>query len=68
MQEYDDPGIDTLEETHYNYHAVREAVARGLMRVCKEDTENNIADAFTKLMSYAKKDKLLCTYLGLERN
>ena len=60
----------TLSKKHnaINYHAVREAVARGLMRVCKEDTKTNIADALTKLMSYAQKDQLLCDYLGLMRN
>ena len=31
-----------------NYHAVREAVAAGIMRVGKEDGETNLADLLTK--------------------
>jgi len=31
----------------------------GMIRVCKEDTITNNADAHTKLMHYDKKDKLL---------
>ena len=51
----------TLSKKHnaVNYHAVREAVARGIMHVCKENTLTNIADAFTKLMSFARKNELL---------
>ena len=51
----------TLSKKHnaLNYHVSREAVARGIMRVCKEPSETNCADAYTKLMSYGKKDDLL---------
>ena len=60
----------TLSKKHnaINYHAVREAVARKIIRVCKEDTKTNIADAFTKLMTYDKNFELLCTFLGLMVN
>ena len=51
----------TLTKKHnaLNYHVSRKAVARGIMRVCKEDTESNCADAYTKLMSYGRKEELL---------
>ena len=35
-----------------NYHAVREAVAAGIMRVAKEDGETNLADLLTKSLTY----------------
>ena len=41
------------------YHAVREAVAAGIMRVGKEDTLTNLADLFTKCLSQARQNKLL---------
>jgi len=40
-----------------NYHIIREAVAAGIIRIGKEDTETNIADAFTKLMDFSRKFK-----------
>ena len=51
----------TLSKKHnaINYHICREAVAAGIMRVAKEDTNTNIADAFTKLLSYSRKMDLL---------
>ena len=51
----------TLSKKHnaINYHICREAVAAGIMRVGKEDTQSNIADAFTKLLPYSKKMELL---------
>ena len=51
----------TLSKKHnaINYHICREAVAAGIMRVAKEDTLTNIADAFTKLLSYSRKMNLL---------
>ncbi|EJK65517.1 hypothetical protein THAOC_13609, partial [Thalassiosira oceanica] len=51
----------TLSKKHnaINYHVVREAVAMGAMRVCKEDTETNNADALTKLLPFDKKRELL---------
>jgi hypothetical protein len=41
------------------YHAVREAVAAGIMRVAKEDTLTNLADLFTKCLPQARRNKLL---------
>ena len=42
-----------------NYHVIRESVAAGMLRIGKEDTETNIADAFTKLLPYSRKYQLL---------
>ncbi len=33
-----------------NYHAVREAVAAGVLQVHKEDTQTNFADLFSKVL------------------
>jgi hypothetical protein len=33
-----------------NYHAVREAVAAGIIKVGKEDGETNLADLLTKIL------------------
>ena len=41
------------------FHAVREAVAAGWLKVGKEPTETNIADLFTKLLPPEKRNKLL---------
>ena len=51
----------TLSKKHnaINYHVVREAAAAGILRVAKEDTETNLADALTKLLSYTRKAGLL---------
>jgi hypothetical protein len=51
----------TLNKKHnsINYHIVRESVAARIMRIGKEDTETNIADAFTKLLHTDRKRKLL---------
>ena len=51
----------TLTKKHnsINYHICREAVAAGIMRVAKEDTETNIADALTKVLPYSRKMQLL---------
>ena len=42
----------TLAKKHnaINYHAVREAVAAGIIRVGKEDGATNLADLFTKAL------------------
>ena len=50
----------TLNKKHnsINYHIVRESVAARIMRIGKEDTETNIADAFTKLLHTDHKRKL----------
>ena len=51
----------TLAKKHnaINYHICREAVAAGIMRHAKEDTDTNIADALSKLMPYSKKHDLI---------
>ncbi len=51
----------TLNKKHnaINYHIVRESAAAGILRVTKEDTDTNLADAFTKLVSYSRKQELL---------
>jgi hypothetical protein len=41
------------------YHAVREAVAAGIMRVAKEDTLTNLADLFTKCLPQVRRNRLL---------
>ena len=42
-----------------NYHAVREAVTAGIMRVAKEDGETNLADLLTKSLNLPKRKRLL---------
>ena len=51
----------TLSKKHnaVNYHIVRETVAADVMRVGKEDTKTNPADALTKLMPYSQKHELI---------
>ena len=51
----------TLSKKHnaVHYHIVREAVAADAMRVGKEDTNTNPADALTKLLPYSRKKLLL---------
>ena len=51
----------TLSKKHnaVNYHIVRKAVATGIMKVGKENTDTNPADALTKLMPYTKKQGLI---------
>jgi hypothetical protein len=51
----------TLSKKHnsISYHAVREAAAAGILRVGKEDTKSNLADALTKLLPYDRKMELL---------
>ena len=55
----------TLSKKHnaINYHIIREAVAAGIIRVGKEDTLTNIADVFTKLVSFTRKYQLLSPFL-----
>jgi hypothetical protein len=47
----------TLMKKHnaINYHAVREAVASGILRVGKEDGETNLADLLTKVIVGQKR-------------
>jgi len=40
----------TKRHNAINYHSVREAVAAGIIRVGKEDSSTNLADAFTKML------------------
>ena len=41
------------------YHCVHEAVAAGIIRVVKEDTETNLADILTKPLATARRRFLL---------
>ena len=54
----------TLMKKHnaINYHAVREAVAAGILRVGKEDGETNLADLLTKVLT-GEKRWTLCWHL-----
>jgi hypothetical protein len=54
----------TLMKKHnaINYHAVREAVAAGILRVGKEDGETNLADLLTKVLTGEKRWQL-CWHL-----
>jgi hypothetical protein len=38
-----------------NYHAIREAVAAGILRVGKEDGKTNLADILTKMIVGQKR-------------
>ena len=51
----------TLNKKHnsINYHIIRESFAARMMRIAKEDSETNIADAFTKLLHTTRKRQLL---------
>lgn len=41
------------------YHAVREAVASGIIRVGREHTSTNLSDLFTKCLTQARRNALL---------
>jgi hypothetical protein len=62
----------TLTKKHnsINYHIVREAAAMGMLRVGKEDTDTNLADVLTKVLSQPRREKLLSAfvYLNQENN
>ena len=51
----------TLSKKHHsiNYHYVRECVAAGVGLVYKVDTEENLADLFTKVLNGARRKKIL---------
>jgi hypothetical protein len=51
----------TLTKKHntINYHIIRESAAMGMLRVGKEDTETNLADLLTKILSQPRREKLL---------
>jgi hypothetical protein len=57
----------TLTKKHnsINYHIVREAAAMGMIRVGKEDTETNLADVLTKILSQPRREKLLRAFVYL---
>jgi hypothetical protein len=46
-----------------NYHAVREAVAAGILKVTKEDGNTNIADLLTKPLTEQRRTTLLRSIL-----
>ena len=51
----------TLKKKHLGicYHRCREAVAAGVIRVAKEHTSTNLADLFTKCLSFEDRERLL---------
>jgi hypothetical protein len=49
----------TKKHNAINYHAVREAVAAGILKVHKEDTKTNLADIFTKVLPADRRRELL---------
>jgi hypothetical protein len=53
----------TKKHNSVNYHAVREAVAAGIMKVAKEDGDSNIANLFTKPLSEPRRLTLLRSIL-----
>ena len=46
-----------------SYHFCREAVAAGIVRIVKEDTETNLADLFTKVLGRYKRGELLDKFM-----
>jgi hypothetical protein len=54
-----------LNKKHHSvaYHACREAVASGTVRIAKEDTLTNLSDIFTKTMSKPKRESLLDLFM-----
>ena len=54
-----------LSKKHHsiNYHRCREAVAAGTVRVAKEDTETNLADVFTKVLSTIRRNLLFDKFM-----
>jgi hypothetical protein len=55
----------TIKKKHHSiaYHHNREAVASGLARVAKEDSETNLADLFTKLLSEQRRNFLIDRFM-----
>ena len=51
----------TLTKKHnaINYHAIREAVAAGIIRVGKENGSTNLADIYTKILMSDRRKVLL---------
>ena len=54
-----------LKKKHHSvaYHMCREAVASGMIRIAKEDTETNLADLFTKPLSGPRREMLLDLFM-----
>ena len=54
-----------LKKKHHSvaYHMCREAVASGMIRIAKEDTETNLADLFTKPLSGPRLETLLDLFM-----
>jgi hypothetical protein len=50
-----------------NYHIIRESAAMGMLRVGKEDTETNLADLLTKILSEPRRLKLLACIMYLKK-
>ena len=50
-----------LRNKHHSisYHMRREAVASGVCRMSKEDTETNLSDLFTKVLPRPRRELLL---------
>ena len=46
-----------LRKKHHSisYHMIREAVASGACRMAKEDTETNLSDLFTKVLTRPRR-------------
>ena len=57
-------GQSVLHKRHnaINYHVIRESVAAKMMVVGKEDTETNISDLFTKVLT-AERRNYLCGFI-----
>jgi hypothetical protein len=55
----------TLNKKHHAvaYHKAREAVAAGIIRVAWEDTTTNLADLFTKLLEFTKRNSLFDLFM-----
>ena len=56
-----------LQKKHHSiaYHMIRESVASGASRIAKEDTENNLAEIFTKVFPRPKRELLLNKFIYL---
>ena len=50
-----------LRKKHHSvvYHKCREAVASGICRIAKEDTETNLAAIFTKVLPVPRRERLM---------
>ena len=46
-----------------SYHFCWEAVAAGIVRIAKEDSETNLADIFTKILPKGRRDELIDRFM-----